>query len=91
MPSKKDARLTVAYRNVFNGGQDAALVLRDLARQSGFYFVTPPTADDRVRAYSEGRRSVYLSTIQRHLRMTDKELAALEMALREDINEDNIE
>jgi len=83
--TKKDARLTIAYRNIFNGSQDADLVLRDIAKQTQFYFVTPPTMPDSVRSYTEGRRAVYLLTISRHLRMTEQELAALETALRGDI------
>lgn len=84
MTARTKLRLTEAYRNVFGGTgskDNAAVVLSDLAKTSGFYMVTPATAPDNVRSYSEGRRAVFLR-IQGHLRMTPQEIATLEEAVR---------
>lgn len=87
MTARTKLRLTEAYRNTFAGNgnrEDADLVLRDLAKTSGFYMVTPATAPDNVRSYSEGRRAVF-ARIQGHIRMTPEEIAALETAVRRDV------
>lgn len=78
------SKLAVAFRSVFSGNgsaDQAQVVLEHLARKTGFFHVTSPTAAADVRVYSEGRRSAYL-IIQQFLDMSDTELAELQERVR---------
>lgn len=76
--------LSASYRKVFMGNGtigEAEAVLVDLALQSRFFDVMPPTASDAAIRYNEGRRSVFLHIFQ-NLSMSESELAALQEAVR---------
>jgi len=79
--SGEERRLIAAYRNIFNGGEDADLVIKDLASWSGFYQVTPPEMPNDQVKFAEGGRRVF-ARILASLRMTDAEIRALEEAAR---------
>lgn len=79
-------RLTQAYNAVFGGGsagpEDKELVLADLANTSGFYRVTPAKHySSRELWQMEGARLVY-ARIFEHLRLSEADLRALEIAAR---------
>lgn len=83
---RRQARLTQAYRAVFQPGlsassEDKEIVLADLLHRSGFnkYF-GPEVSSDHLR-YAEGMRALY-GHIFGFLSLSDEDMAALERAAR---------
>jgi hypothetical protein len=75
--------LATAYRDLFLGTEQGRIVLADLAEQSGFYTVSTPTETDAQVRFAEGKRFVF-GRILRFLRLSEAEIARLEMAAREE-------
>ena len=73
-------RLARAYRRVF-ATDDGQIVLRDLARHSGFYRITSPGSAE-VIAYNEGMRATFWR-IFGFLRLTGQDMAKLAKEARE--------
>jgi len=54
-------RLALAYRRVFDvSGEDAQLVIADLAEITGYFRVNGPGLTSEERAYSDGQRSAFV-------------------------------
>lgn len=74
-----------AYRAVFGGvGQpeDAALVLDDLERFTGFWEVTTADTPDQEARFAEGQRSVF-ARLRALMRVTDATLDQIDARGRE--------
>jgi hypothetical protein len=76
-----DLVLTTAYRDVFAKGEQAQVVLADLANFTGFYAVETQGTPSDVLQYQAGMRAAY-ARIFAFLSMPDELLGALEKAAR---------
>lgn len=74
--------LVGAYRSVFREGQDAEMVLADMAAFTGFYQVQPPGDMSAYQAgYVNGMRAAF-GRLFHFLSLSDRQLAELEEAAR---------
>lgn len=87
-PAKKERRLANAYRKVFNNSEDATLVLNDIMKNTGYYQISGSVNGGDL-AYLEGKRSVGFDIISR-VRMDEKGLEELEIAVREEFENEEL-
>lgn len=76
--------LSRAYQEVFRGSPDRnqqQMVLADLAAATGFYRVSPASANSTELAYREGQRAAF-AHIFGHLSLSPDDMGALENAAR---------
>jgi len=73
-----------AYERLFKStGQDAEVVLVDLAEFCGYYDVCPPNVSSEELRYVEGKRAAFAHVLH-HLNLAPERRIALEQAAREE-------
>ena len=84
-------RLTEAYREVFQvGNESAEMVISDLANFTGYYKVPPPGTPSETLQYEAGMRAAF-GRLFHFLTLSDEQRKALERAVRQESDADNEE